>query len=141
MSVAETNRAAVKEFLERSHAGDLAVIDTKVAENIVTHGFPCGRSPASREEYKAFFVGFGEAFTNMEYRTLSLVADEHSVAARFFVAVDHTGEYNGHPATGRRVTFEGMGLYRMQNGQIAETWLQLDGVSFLSQIGAIAAAA
>ena len=77
----------------------------------------------------------------MEYRTLALVADNHNVVARFFVSVDHTGPYNGIQPSGRRIKFTGMGLYRMENGLIAETWLQLDAVSFLSQIGAIQMAA
>ena len=111
-----------------------------MASGIVTHGFPC-HNPQSREEYKAFFAGFNAAFSNMEYRTLALVADETHVAARFFVGVDHTGEFNGLAPTGKRVEFTGQAIYRLEDGLIAETWLQLDAVSFLGQIGAIPAAA
>jgi predicted ester cyclase len=139
-SVAARNRKTVARFLAETHSGNLAAIDETVAPGIVTHGFPC-HSPQSREEYKQFFADFGAAFSNMEYRTLALVADEHNVVARFFVGVDHTGPYNGIAPSGRRVEFTGMGFYRMENGLIAETWLQLDAVSFLSQIGAIAVAA
>jgi len=137
---AERNRITVQHFLDRTHAGDLSVIDDTVAPGIVTHGFP-GHSPQSREAYKQFFADFGAAFSNMEYRTLALVADERHVAARFFVGVDHTGTYNGIAPTGRRVEFTGMALYRMEGGRIAETWLQLDTVSFLRQIDALPKAA
>ncbi len=139
-SLAECNRATVADFLQQTHSGNFAAVDDYVAEGIVTHGFPC-HSPQSRDEYKQFFEDFNAAFSNMEYRTLALVADDHNVVARFFVGVDHTGTYNGIPPTGRRVEFTGMGFYRMENGKIAETWLQLDAVSFLSQIGAIRMAA
>jgi predicted ester cyclase len=137
---AERNRITVRHFLDQTHSGNLSVIEETVAPGIVTHGFP-GHSPQNREEYKQFFADFGAAFANMEYRTLALVADETCVAARFFVGVDHTGPYNGVAPTGRRVEFTGMGLYRMENGKIAETWLQLDVVSLLGQIGATAMAA
>lgn len=137
---AERNRITVRYFLDQTHSGNLSAIDETVAPGIVTHGFP-GHSPQSQEEYKQFFADFGAAFSHMEYRTLALVADETYVAARFFVGVDHTGPYNGVAPTGRRVEFTGMGLYRMENCKIAETWLQLDAVSFLGQIGAIAMAA
>jgi predicted ester cyclase len=139
-STAERNRTTVAYFLDQTHSGNFAAVDETVAPGIVTHGFPC-HSPQSREEYKQFFEGFNAAFSNMEYRTLALVADETYVAARFFVGVDHTGPYNGIAPTGRRVEFTGMGLYRLQDGLIAETWLQLDAVSFLGQIGAIPQAA
>lgn len=137
---AERNRATVAYFLEQTHSGNLAAVDQTVAETIVTHGFPC-HSPQSRDEYKAFFTGFNAAFSNMEYRTLTLVADDQFVAARFFVGVDHTGSFNGIAPTGKRVEFTGQALYRMENGLIAETWLQLDALSFLGQIGAISQAA
>jgi predicted ester cyclase len=63
------------------------------------------------------------------------------VAARFLVEVDHVGEFQGIAPSGRRISFTGMALYRMERGQIAETWLQLDGLSFLGQLGAIPAQA
>ncbi len=93
-SMAERNRATVAYFLEQTHSGNFAAVDETVAPGIVTHGFPC-HSPQSRKEYKQFFEDFNAAFSNMEYRTLALVADDAHVAARFFVGVDHTGTYNG----------------------------------------------
>ena len=138
--LAERNRATVAHFLDQTHTGNYAAVDETVSARIVTHGFPCF-SPQSREEYKAFFEGFNAAFSNMEYRTLALVADEQCVAARFFVGVDHTGEFNGLAPTGKRVEFTGQAIYRLENGLIAETWLQLDSLSFLSQIGALPLAA
>jgi predicted ester cyclase len=137
MTLARRNRALVECFLNGTHSGSFDVIDTTVAETIVTHGFPCAHNPASRQDYKDFFAGFGRSFSNMSYRTLALTADETFVAARFLVEVDHTGEYSGVPATGKRVSFTGMALYRIEDGLIAETWLHLDGLSFLGQIGAI----
>ena len=110
-SMAERNRATVAYFLEQTHSGNFAAVDETVAPGIVTHGFPC-HSPQSRKEYKQFFEDFNAAFSNMEYRTLALVADDAHVAARFFVGVDHTGTYNGIAPTGRRVEFTGFGLYR-----------------------------
>lgn len=139
-SLAERNRATVAYFLEQTHSGNFGAVDETVSPTIVTHGFPCN-SPQSREEYKKFFECFNAAFSNMEYRTLALVADDTYVAARFFVGVDHTGPYTGIAPTGRRVEFTGFALYRLENGLIAETWLQLDAVSFLGQIGALAQAA
>ncbi len=55
--------------------------------------------------------------------------------------VDHTGPFAGVPATGRRVSFTGVALYRMESGLIAEAWLHLDELALLSQIGAVQALA
>ncbi|MGE0564901.1 MAG: ester cyclase [Pseudolabrys sp.] len=135
-TIAQRNRDTVARFLEATHSGDFDAIDTTVDAGIRTHGFPC-HSPQSREEYKQFFRDFGAAFSNMKYQTLALVADDSHVAARFLVEVNHTGEYLGIAPTGKRVSFTGQAIYRLKDGLIAETWLQLDGLAFLGQIGAI----
>lgn len=135
------NRHNVARFLDATHSGELDVIDELVDAGIVTHGFPCGSSPASREEYKAFFADLGEQWADMEFELHALVADAHHVAARFTVTGTHDAELMGVPATGRRVAFDGMALYRMKDGLIAETWLQPDNLAILDQIGGLAAAA
>lgn len=73
----------------------------------------------------------------MTFSVPSMVADERYVHARWCMSVTHCGEFAGIPATGRRVTVEGMVLYRIDEGLIAETWLQLDQLSLLVQIGAV----
>jgi predicted ester cyclase len=133
-SLIERNRETVIRFFDGTHGGNPDVIDDTVSPKIVTHGFPC-HSPQSIAEYKQFFRDYGAAFTNMDYRKLSVVAEGDRVA------VDHTGEYLGIAPTGKRVAFDGMVLYRLENGLIVETWLHLDGLGFLSQIGAVKAAA
>jgi len=136
----ERNRDTVIRFFDGTHSGNIDVIDETVSPNIVTHGFP-GHSPQSISEYKQFFRDFGAGFTNMAYRKLSVLAEGDRVAVRFSIAVDHTGTYLGIAPTGKRVEFEGMVLYRLDHGLIVETWLHLDGLSFLSQIGAVQMAA
>lgn len=138
---AAANRSLVLRFLDETHAGRLDVIDELVAETIVTHGFPGGASPASRQQYRQFFSDFGAAFADMDYRTLAVVADAGMVAVRFRVIASHRGSFAGIPATGRRVDFTGMVFYRIADGRIAETWLQPDTAALLAQIGAPAAAA
>jgi predicted ester cyclase len=139
-SHSERNRDVVIQFFDGTHGGNVEVIDQTVSPNIVTHGFPC-HSPQSIAEYKQFFRDFGAGFTNMAYKKLSVLAEGDRVAVRFSIAVDHTGEYLGIPSTGKRVEFEGMVLYRLDHGLIVETWLHLDGLSFMSQIGAVQMAA
>ena len=139
-SHSQQNADTVIRFFDGTHSGNIDVIDETVSPDIVTHGFPC-HSPRSIGEYKQFFRDFGAGFTNMDYRKLSVLSEGDRVAVRFWIAVDHTGEYLGIAPTGKRVEFEGMVLYRLDHGLIVETWLHLDGLSFLSQIGAVKMAA
>ena len=130
------NRRVAEEFIWGTHTGDLGVIDRTVAETLVCHGFP-GGNPTSRETYKAWFAGFGASFSNMGFEVQSTVADEERVAMRWRVSVDHTGPFAGVDPTGKRIVFDGMVLYRIENGLIAETWLHINELSLLGQVGAL----
>lgn len=136
----ERNRATVAKFLDGTHSGRFEVIDETVAENLITHGFP-GGNPTSREQYKQWFKGFQSGFSIVGFETLALVADEEKVAVRWRFTVDHTGPFAGVNATGRRIAFDGMVLYRLENGLIAETWLHINELSLLTQVGALPALA
>jgi predicted ester cyclase len=141
--LAVRNRETVERFLCGTHAPDLSglsVIDETVDETIRGYGFPGGLDPVDRESYKQFFRVFRGAFGNMGFKVHSLVADAHSVAARFEVSVDHVAPFAGVEPDGRRVVFEGMALYGMKDGRIVRTWLHIDQLSLLQQIGAVPAA-
>ena len=140
-TIVRRNAACVRRFLDATHRGELDVIDELVDAAIVTHGFPCAKSPASRAEYRAFFEHLADQWADMRFDLHALVADEDFVAARFTVTGTHAGEVMGIAATGRRVSFDGMALYRMRDGRIAETWLHPDGLAILHQLGVLAPAA
>jgi predicted ester cyclase len=137
----EANKTVVRRFFDGTHTGQLDVIDDTVAEDIVTHGFPGGANPHDRESYKQFFRGFAQSFSDMKFEILAMVADEHHVAVRFKIDVVHTGPFAGVAPTGRPVSFTGMVQYRVRDGQIAETWLHVDQLALLAQVGAIEAKA
>lgn len=133
---AAANRRVAEAFIWGTHTGDLGVIDRTVADTIVCHGFP-GGNPTSRETYKAWFARFASGFSNMAFEVLSTVADEEKVAMRWRVSVDHTGPFAGVDPTGKRIVFDGMVLYRIEDGLIVETWLHIDELSLLGQVGAL----
>ena len=143
LTAAEINRRTAERFLNGTHSPDIAdvvVIDETVGANIVCHGFP-GFTITDRESYKNFFRAFRRSFSDMDWKIHALVADECYVAARWEIQATHSGDFAGVEADGRRITFNGMVLYRMENGLIVETWLHINEIMLLSQIGALPAMA
>lgn len=137
------NRATVKRFLAGTHSkriSDVDVIDDTVAKDVICHGFP-GPKIDDHESYKNFFRIFRQSFDDMDWTLQALVADEQFVSAHWQIEASFIGDFAGVKADGRRISFNGSVLYRMRNGLIAETWLQINELSLLSQIGAIPAAA
>jgi len=133
------NKQVVARFLRGTHShdpADVEIIDSTVAEGIVCHGFP-GGNPDDRESYKAFFHNFRQRFAEMEFTVFSLVGDDEYVCARWQVRARHVAPFAGVEATFKPVSFEGMVQYRLQDGMIAETWLSMDSLKLMSDIGAI----
>jgi predicted ester cyclase len=58
------------------------------------------------------------------------------VAVRYVVEGTHQGELLGIPATGRRVRWDGIDVYRVANGKIVEEWLGDDLLAILVSLGA-----
>jgi predicted ester cyclase len=136
----ELNKETVARFLAGTHSPnieDVAVIDETVAPNIVCHGFPGfpGGEFADRESYKAFFRIFRQSFSDMSFEVLKMLAVENYVSAHWEVRATHTGAFQGIEPDGARVVFDGVALYRMEGGKIAETWLTINEPLLASQLG------
>lgn len=140
---AEINRRTAERFLNGTHSRrieDVDVIDETVGDTIVCHGFP-GFEIDDHESYKNFFRTFRQSFNDMDWTVHALVADGDYVAARWEIEATHCGAFAGVEPDRRRITFDGMVLYRMEDGLIVETWLHINEMKLLSQIGAIPALA
>ena len=139
-TVIEANKATVAHFLAGTHSAnidDVEVIDDTVVPHIVCHGFPGFPNGEfrDRESYKAFFRTFRQSFSDMTFETLKTIATEEFVSAHWEIWATHSGEFQGIEPDGARVVFDGVALYRMEDGLIAETWLTINEPLLVSQLG------
>lgn len=138
--IIEANKATVARFLAGTHSPDIddvAVIDDTVVPHIVCHGFPGFPNEEffDRESYKAFFRIFRQSFSDMRFETLKTIATEDFVSAHWEIRATHSGAFEGIQPDGARVVFDGVALYRMEDGRIAETWLTINKPLLVSQLG------
>jgi predicted ester cyclase len=142
MTTIDRNKATVARFLAGTHSAnidDVEVIDETVVPHIVCHGFPGFPNGEfhDRESYKAFFRVFRQSFSDMTFETTRMIATEDFVSAHWEIWATHSGEFNGIGPDGARVVFDGVALYRMEDGLIAETWLTINEPLLRSQLGKV----
>src|SRR5215208_6072958 len=77
------------------------------------------------------------AFPDLESTIEDLIAERDKVVAHCKAQANHRGEYMGITPTGNRVDFTGISIYRIEGGQIAESWGVSDELGLMRQIGAI----
>lgn len=82
------------------------------------------------------FVGsMFAAFAEWQLTVDDIIAEGDQVAVHWHNTGTHQGEYLGIPATGKRVTFEGMGLQRVVGGKIVDDSGFWDNLSIQQELG------
>lgn len=96
-----------------------------------------GKRTESRAEDLESAKGWRSAIPDLKVTVEQMVAEGNLVAVRWTGRGTNTGTGNGLEATGKRLEIEGMTIFRIEGGQIAEEWNTIDELGLLRQLGAI----
>jgi predicted ester cyclase len=135
MSV-ESNKAAVRLFYENMDKGNLDIVDELVTGNYVGH-VPGFEDIHGRKGLKDLLVVFHSAFPDLQHTIEDFIGEGDKVVGRFILRGTQKGELMGIAPTNRMVTFTGTGIYRFENGMLAEDWIEYDAQGILKQIGGV----
>ena len=136
MSV-EENKAIYRRWFEEVVTGrNVALADELLARDYVLHfpGFPV---PVDREGHKHLLMMFHQGFPDWQETIDDVVAEGDKVVIRVTGRGTHQGEFQGIPPTGRRVMATGVGIGRIEDGRIAESWAEYDALGMMQQLGVV----
>jgi steroid delta-isomerase-like uncharacterized protein len=112
--------------------GDLTLLDDLVSPDYVG---PLGeRGPGG---FKKVVVGLRTAFPDIHYVVDDLVAENDKVAVRWHWSGTHQSPFRMFPATHKKVSSTGTGIFRFGGGKIVAATLETDRLGFLQQVGAV----
>jgi non-heme chloroperoxidase len=136
MSV-ERNKATFRRYIEEVWKDEqLDIADEIFAEKYLSHqsdGTALERGP---EDVKKFVMEYRTAFSDIEDIVEDMIGEGDRVVTRWTLRVTHTGEFRGIPATGKRITITGIGIFRFsEEGKVVESWDSLDQLGMLRQLG------
>ena len=136
MGAAE-NEALIRRFYDEGwNANDLDVYDELVTEDFVDHQAIPGMAPG-REGFKGLNAMFRSAFPDVRVDIDQIVAEDDKVACRWTSSGTHEGDLFGIPATGNKVRVTATVWYRVEDGRLAEGWINRDDVGLMRQLGVI----
>jgi predicted ester cyclase len=131
----EENEALATSYWEEVWWGDQGKIAEIVAPDEVHH-WGIGGDTTGFEAFSQRWDQFFTAFPDLKF-TVDLVAAEGDLAATHWTATGtHRGEWQGIAPTNREVTWQGINIFRIECGQIVESWGEADHLGLLSQLGA-----
>jgi predicted ester cyclase/uncharacterized protein YndB with AHSA1/START domain len=126
--------APVRRFLDefKNHA-NIDIVDETWAPDCILHltGFSL---PAGREAQKNIGRAIFAAFGNVHVEVNDTIVEGDRVVERHTATAVHKGEFNGIPATGKRVHWTENHIYRIADGMIAETWSEPSFHDLMKQI-------
>jgi steroid delta-isomerase-like uncharacterized protein len=103
----------------------------------VWHGGSLGNI-AGRDNVVNLLRVFIGALPDLNAVEQAVIASGDLVAMRLVVTATHSGDLLGIPASGRRVSWDAVDIYKVtDDGKIGEEWALDDMAAFASQLGAI----
>ena len=131
------SEALVRQFYDRAwNAEDLTAYDDLVTDDFVDHQAMPGLPPG-REGFRQLAVLFQTAFPDLKVQVEDVVAEGDLVAARWISTGTHQAPLFGIPATGRPVRVTAMVVYRVEDGRLAEGWINRDDLGMMRQLGVV----
>lgn len=113
-------------------------IDELFAAEFVQHHTTTGPDIASRDQYRSFIEALHEAMPDLTTTIYTIVVDGDEVVVHFAISGTHVGStMRGVEPTNQQLEWDGLLLYRFQDGRITEAWIQYDELGLLRQLGVV----
>jgi steroid delta-isomerase-like uncharacterized protein len=131
MASIEANKALVTRYFRAIEDSDLAALDEIVATDYQDHAR--GRQPG-REALKSAAQTLEAAFPDMTSTVNHIVAEGDLVAVHNRVKGTHRGPFGNLPATGNRVDFAALQMFRVDGELLVEHWEIFDESMLAQQL-------
>jgi steroid delta-isomerase-like uncharacterized protein len=132
------NKAVAKRFFEAFNARDLDAFDEILASDAIDHDpqnpFRQMRGPEGAKRNAAMYHA---AFSDGCFDVQEQIAEGDCVVTRWTAKGTHDGELMGMPPTGKWVEVDGIGIDRIVDGKVAESWGCWDTLGMMQQLGAV----
>jgi steroid delta-isomerase-like uncharacterized protein len=127
------NKRLVLRYFEAYKTGDMeAVIKFLDPHHILHPG--AGGEPQDLDARKRDEMVFFASFSDIDVVVEDQIAEGDKVASRVTMNCTHTREYQGIPATGKRVKIPYIDIASVEAGKILEEWVEFDMTNILRQI-------
>jgi len=136
MSV-ENNKAIARRFIQVWGDGNLDIVDELAAPALVVRYPTIPDVIQGSREFRHVLAGFRSAFPDSSLRVEDEIAEGEKVVVRWSFSGTHKGSLLGVPATGKKVTWTGITIYRIVDGKVVEEQGEEDFLGLFRQVGLV----
>jgi steroid delta-isomerase-like uncharacterized protein len=85
--------------------------------------------------YKRRVVELTKSFPDLRFTIEDMIAENGKVVVSWIISGTHKSEFMDIPATGRKVSVEGITIHLIANGKILDSYARWDPLGLLRQLG------
>src|SRR4030042_171928 len=113
---------------------DFSKLDEIMRDDYIQHNED---TPQGKAGFKQFFEQMFKAMPDFSYTMKKIIAEGDTVMMYSTTTATHKSEWLGNPATGNKLNFDVVDIFRIENGKIAEHWDVADTLKLFPQVGKI----
>lgn len=126
------NKSIVRNYLSAFNDRDRETLSNLLADDVVEHGVH--ETLRGIDEILDVLDAHFSPFPDYNGTTEAITGEDDLVAVRYTASGTHTGQYRDVEPTGHKVEWSGMAMYRLENDEIAEIWIEEDRLGLLEQL-------
>ena len=135
--MSEENKAVARRFFEIFSEGNVDALDEILAADAQDHDPYNPHADEGVEGAKKTITMYREAFPDISFEIEFQLAEGDMVATRWTGTGTHQGPLMGVEPSGNKSTTTGIGIDRIEDGKIVESWNSWDTLGLMQAIGAI----
>ena len=117
----------------------LEVVDELISPSHALHDPIASGSHVGPESYKRRVVELTTGFPDLCFTIEDTIAEREKFVVSWSISGTHKGVYMEIPATGRKISVEGITIHHIRNGKILDSCAVWDALGLMRQIGVIPA--
>jgi steroid delta-isomerase-like uncharacterized protein len=131
-----TNKERIQQFYDQLvNAHNANMTDSFFTSDFKDHQLPQGKiktgSEGVKDAFNIFFTGFPDAHLDVQF----MVAEGDTVISKVLMTGTNTGQLSGMQPTNRPIRIEGVAIFILKDGKIAERWRFFDDILMMQQLG------
>ena len=135
MKTFKSNKEIVEYFCEMLfNRHDMSILNDVMLDNYIQHN---ANVPTGKEGFKQFFQATFKAVPDFKCNIKKVIAEGDLVAVYSTTSGTHKGAWIGPGATGNKLSYDVVDIFRVQDGKIAEHWDVADTFKLFRQVGVI----
>ncbi len=135
----QMNKAVVQRYVDEIHNDhSIDAIESIFSSEFIDHMDTYGGLFQGIDGLKKGYAAAFQAFPDLKAIVCQMIAEEDKIVLHKTVMGTHRGEFRGIPATGKKVEYQSIYIFRIENNKISEYWGLQDELKLMQQLGVVA---